>query len=65
MRSRTGHRKYHAPRKILIELENCSNVVISKIVMAAKRAMAAATRVAGDEEGDGIGGGRLEQWRRR
>ncbi len=30
MRSRTGHGKYHAPRKISIELENCNNVVISK-----------------------------------
>jgi hypothetical protein len=30
MQSRTGHRKYHAPRKISIELESCSNVVISK-----------------------------------
>ncbi len=30
MQSRTGNGKYHAPRKILIELENCSNVVISK-----------------------------------
>jgi hypothetical protein len=33
--------KKHAPRKILIELENCSNVVISKTAMATKRAMAA------------------------
>jgi hypothetical protein len=30
MRSPTGHGKYHALRKILIELENCSNMVISK-----------------------------------
>ena len=30
MQSRTGHGKYHALRKKSIELENCSNVVISK-----------------------------------
>ncbi len=53
MQSRTGHGKYHAPRKISIELENCSNVVISKMAMATKRAMVAATRVAGNKEGDG------------
>ncbi len=60
MRSCTGHGKYHAPRKISIELENCSNVVISKTAMATKRAMAVATRVAGDEEGDGKGRGQRE-----
>ncbi len=67
MQSRTGHGKYHTLRKISIELENCSNVVISKRAMVTKRAMAAATRVAGDEEGNGKGGGQQErwQWRRR
>ncbi len=58
MQSHTGHGKYHALRKISIELENCSNVVISKTAMATKRAMAAAMRVVGDEEGNGEGGGR-------